>query len=86
MTDPTLLILSIGSVILTILASLKCIKSCSSLCCTIEIQDNNQSQTNNPSPRISKTPFARALQQKFTPRRPKPPAQPTDSADITTMV
>ena len=78
--DPTLLILSIGSVILTIIAGLRCIKSCSSICCTVKMQpEPNPIDVNNPTtmvPIVQKTQLLSAIQQRFTPRTAKTVAQP----------
>ena len=74
MSDPTLLILSIGSVILTLLGAMKCIKSFSSICCTIQMADEkNPIDPLNPVsiPVVQKSLIMNALQQRFTPRTAK---------------
>ena len=79
MSDPTLLILSIGSVVLTLLGAMKCIKSFSSFCCTIQMADEkNPIDPLNPVsiPVVQKTQLLNAIQQRFTPRQAKTVAQP----------
>ena len=83
MSDPTLLILSIGSVVLTLLGTMKCIKSFSSFCCTIQMADEkNPIDPLNPVsiPVVQKTQLMNlvsvALVQRFTPRTAKTIAQP----------
>ena len=75
--DPTTLVLSIGSIIISVLAGLRCIKSCSSFCCRIEMQDPPpQASDNQPPTPPRRTTFSEFIQRKITPRRPQPQAQP----------
>ena len=83
-SDPVTLVLSIGSIIISVLGALRCIKSINSCCCQVQIQDiENQNQPNPP-----KLSFADIVKAKFTPRKlqpptPKPqPQPPTDSANM----
>ena len=78
--DPVSLVLSIGSIIISVIAGLRCIKSCSGCCFRIEMQDPElnhkapQEGTQPPTP-PRKTTFSEFIQRKITPRRPPQPAQ-----------
>ena len=77
--DPVSLVLSIGSIIISVLAGLRCIKSCSSFCCRIEMQDpppQASDMTTQPPTPPRKTTFSEYIQRKLTPRRHQQPANP----------
>ena len=85
--DPVSLVLSIGSIIISVIAGLRCIKSCSGCCFRIEMQDpppQASDMTTQPPTPPRRTTFSEFIQRKITPRRPtQPPIAPQAEVILT---
>jgi hypothetical protein len=81
MDNTILLVLAVGSIVVSVIASLKCIKTCSGLCFKIETVQNND---NVSEPTIRKTALMDLIAQRITPRPPRqqPPQSPSTSNAI----
>jgi hypothetical protein len=72
MDNNVILVFAVGSIIVSVIASLKCIKTCSGLCFKIETVQNVD---NVSEPTIRKTALMDLITQRITPR-PAPNSRP----------